>query len=1456
MTNETVEPIAIVGFSLRIPGASSAGEFWRNLVDGTESFTRFSRAELLARGVSEDELDDPAYVPVAAVLDQLDYFDAGLFGVSPRDAELTDPQQRLFLEHAHAALIDAGCDPTRYDGEIGVYAGSNADLYQWLNVRRNPQALAGAGELRVSLGNKPDYLASTVSFRLNLRGPAMTVQTACSSSLVAMHLATEALRNAECDTALAGGVCVELPHAVGYVADEGYTSADGHCRPFDAQANGTVYGSGVGVVVLKRLSDALADRDDIRALIIGNAVNNDGMTKASFTAPSVSGQSEVVAQALAVAGVAPRSVSYVEAHGTGTVLGDSIEVAALTAAYGWRATERGWCGVGSTKANIGHLSAAGGVIGLIKTVLSMQHRLIPPSINYDRPHPEIDFGASPFYVVSTLTKWEPEEQRPLRAGVSSLGLGGTNAHLVLQEAPRPEPATAPGDGGGELIQVSAATPAALAAACVRVADQLTDRPELQLRDVAYTLREGRPVYRYRAAVVAVDRAQAAAALADPKRRANGDAATVPRVGLLFSGQGSQHPGMGARLAATEPVFAATVDECARILGWDPHELIFSTEPGAEQRLAEPAVLQPALFTVEYATAMLWRHWGVTPAAMIGHSIGELVAATVAGVFDLPDALRLAAARGRLVQAAPEGRMLAVQRGADEISPLLPVGVAVAISNGPNTCVLAGAPEPVTAFADTLRERGISCTLLRSPYAMHVPLPDPVRDEFAARVAAVPRRAPSLPVWSAATAAPFTDGQVTDPAYWGEQLCRPVRFAATVAGLAATGAADEWLLLECGPGRQLAGLARLSLPQGARAPLRTLPAPGEKLSDRQTAYEAAGRLWTAGVPVRLPASGEPRRVPLPGYPYQRTRHWIDPAPVAVAASAEPAADRRYDDGIVEVPVWHQLPATAPAEAPGQLLLFASGERGTALAARLRERGTDVTVVRPGAAFAVRPGGYQLRPTNAADYQRLLDECADDARAARIVHAWALDGDPAGSDVVAVSAAQEHGYYALLTLLEALPATGVELDVVTAGVADVTGADLVRPEHATVAGVVRSVPLERPQVRCHWVDADPGDLGVDAVVDELLGAERAEAVALRLGGRCWTREFVPVRPGGRTTAGLGIRDGGRYLITGGLGRIGGAFAAELARRGAQLVLVSRTARPPLATIEALEQAGARVRHLTADVSDVDAMRAVRAEVLRDLGGLDGIIHAAKLPDTGLSAGSRLAEAAAELRPKVTGTLVLRRVFGDLPLDFVALTSSVTALAGGLGRADDTAANAFLDAYARSPHGWPARLVSLAWGAWQEEGVPEHDGLPPAAAVAAWQRVLAEGRTGSVAVGAYTVAAVAGHERQLGSAAAAVTSTVAAADGDLTATIARIWADVLGVAEVNPHDNFFRLGGTSLVAAQLVLRIRQAVGARLSMRVLFDAPTVAAMAARIESLRGAPPAAETEAPIPRLRRAGQPA
>jgi acyl transferase domain-containing protein len=1470
VSDEGAEPIAIVGMSLRVPGADSVEAFWRNLVGGVVSRTVFDRAGQAARGVPERVLDDPAFVPVSCVLDGLEQFDPGLFGMTAQEADLADPQQRLFLEHAHAALLDAGCDPARYPGEVGVYAGTNTDLYQWLNIRRDPAAVAAAGELRIGLGNKPDYLASTVSYRLNLRGPSLAVHTACSSSLVAVHLAAEALRAGECDAALAGGVCVELPHRVGYVADEGYTSADGRCRPFDARADGTVYGSGVGVVVLKRLADARADGDTIRALVVGNAVNNDGATKVGFTAPSVGGQVEVVTQALSVAGVDPRSVGYVEAHGTGTVLGDSIEVTALSAAYGDGTDERGWCGIGSVKANIGHLSQAGGVVGLIKAVLALGHRVIPPTAGFERPHPEIDFAGSPYYVVATLTAWEPDGRGPRRAGVSSLGLGGTNAHVVLQEAPPPDPA--PARPGTQLVQVSAATPAALAAACTRLAAHLTAHPGLDLRDVSHTLADGRPAYRHRAAVVATDLRSAAAALTDRKRRPTGDASAAPRVAFLFPGQGTQYGGMGARLYETEPVFAAAVDDCAAILrpilGEDLRELLFATGEAAEAALAGPGRMQPALFTVEYALAALWQSWGVRPAAMIGHSVGEYVAATVAGVFDLPGALRVVAARGRLVEAAPPGRMLAVQHGADEVAGWLPEGVWIAVVNGPGTCVVAGAPEPVEAVEQDLRERGVGCTLLRTPHAVHSPVLDPVRAEFAAVVASVPLRAPALTFWSNLTAEPVTADQAVDPHYWAGQLCGPVRFGASVAGLVA-GDPAGWALLECGPGRQLAGLARMNLPAGAPAPLRSLPAATERLTDQQTCYEAAGRLWVAGVPVRRDLSADrPRRLPLPGYPYERTRHWIDPAPAAPEQERpRPAAT---GGPVIEVPVWHQLPDAPAGPPPAGCLVFAADDLGRALADRLRAAGTAVTVVAPGPAFAAGPDGYRIRPAESADCERLLAALGGPPR--HVVHAWALAGEPAGRDVDAVRAAQRLGYFSLLTLVAALPATPVRIDVVTGGAEDVLGGDLVRPEHATVAGIARVVPLERRDVAVRWTDVDPAHRStVDSLVVELCAPDRPAAVALRRGRR-WHRAFETVDP----PAGDPVRPGGRYLITGGLGRVGSAVAEELAAHRARLVLVSRTALPPrdewprlaggnghagpvsraVATVQRLERAGAEVRHVAADVTDVARLREVRAEVEAAYGGLDGIVHAARLPETGLVAATRPAEAAAELAPKVAGALALGAVFGDLPLDFAVLCSSVSALAGGLGRADDCAANAFLDALARGDHGWRTRPVAVGWGAWREAGLPDQDGLAPADGVAALRRVLAARLGPQVAVGAYPVAAVVEHEHEVAAALATGAGTTAdvRAGADLGATVARIWGEVLGVDGVGPHDDFFGSGGTSLVAAQLVLRIRQAVGVRLSMRVLFDAPTVAAMVARIEQLRTAPAAPDAETPIPRLRRPGR--
>ncbi|MEV2271292.1 type I polyketide synthase [Nonomuraea africana] len=1312
MTEFGAEPIAIIGMSARVPGAGDLSQFWRNLVDGVESVTVFTREEQLAQGVTEAELANLSFVPAMHVLQGMEDFDAAFFGMTAREAELADPQQRLFLEQSHAALVDAGYDPERYDGEIGVYGGAGPSQYQWLNLRTNPRIANGAGDLGLSVGNNPDYVATTVSYRLNLRGPSLTVATACSTSLVAVHLACEALRGGECDMALAGGVCVELPHHRGYAAMDGYTSPSGHVRPFDAGADGTMWGSGVGVVTLKRLDDAIADGDQIRAVILGNAINNDGTSKIGFSAPSVQGQAEVIAQALGVAGVDPRTIGYVEAHGTGTALGDPIELSALTAVYGRDQEETGWCGVGSVKSNLGHLSQASGVVGLIKTVLSMEHGLIPPSINYERPNPAIDFDSSPFYVVSSLTKWEG--QGPKRAAVSSFGIGGTNAHVVLQEAPPVAPVPRP--LRPELLQLSARTPEALETMRSALAERLEREPDLALADVAFTLRSGRKAYPHRLAVLADD----AHALNDRKRCHTGTAADpAPSVAFLFSGQGAQYAGMGAAPYAAEPVFAAAVDRCAELLlpelGEDIRPLIFGTD---DDPLRQTRLAQPALFTVEYALATLWQEWGVRPSAMIGHSIGEYVAATLAGVFSLPDALRLVAARGRLMQSMPPGSMLAVQRDAGFVASVLPEGLSIATVNGPGTCVVAGPAEAVEAFAERLRADKVRSTPLRTSHAFHSVMMEPILEEFTALVAAVPRRAPEAAFLSNVTGQWITAEQAVDPAYWARHLREPVLFGDCVATLLAEG---SWALLECGPGKQLSSLARMQLrdaiAEGALAPMASLPGPSEQTGDLPTLYGSAARLWVAGVPVELGGAG--RRVSLPGYPYERKRHFVEPgAGAPMAAAVAPA--RTIDDWF-EVPVWHQVPATPAGESVERCVAFVAGPRGARLCAALRAAGAEVVEVRPGERFAPAEGGYTLRPGARDDYDALVaalsaPEGSEPGPLPRVLHAWALEGEPAGTDVEAAERAQEHGLFSLLLLVQALAAAqvaeGVRIDVLTEGTEDVLGGDLTRPEHATVAGITRVAPLEIAGLTVGHLDLDRATPDAD-VLAELRRPAREEVVALRAGRR-WQRRVEPVAvPAGPVT---GLREGGRYLITGGMGGIGITLAEEFGTRfRARLVLLGRTGLPPreewdrpgdgrtaraVAAIRRIEAAGGQVTITAADVTDPVRLRAVMAEVVAAYGGLDGIVHAAGLPGGGMAEVKELDQARAVLAPKLAGTLALWQAVEGQDLDFVALCSSVTSLTGGFGQVDYCAANAFLDAYARSARG--PRVLSLNWGAWREVGM----------------------------------------------------------------------------------------------------------------------------------------------------------
>ncbi|MBO4210032.1 type I polyketide synthase, partial [Micromonospora echinofusca] len=1179
----TAEPIAVIGLACRMPGAADAGQFWDNLVGGVEGVRFFTLDEQRALGVPESIVSDPNFVPAAAVLDDYDSIDAGFFGMSIREAETRDPQHRLLLELSHTALEDAGYDPARYDGEIGMYATVGPDVYQWLNIRSNPKAYANAGWLAVMVGNHPDYAATLTSYRLGLRGPSLTMNTACSSSLVALHLACEALRNGECDMALTGGATIDIPAGHGYLYDEdGITAPDGHCRPFDADARGTIWGSGGGAVVLKRLSEAIADGDHIRAVVLGNAINNDGDTKVGFSAPSMEGQAAVIAQALGVAGVDPRSITYVEAHGTGTALGDPIEVSALSTVYQRDTDDRGWCAIGSVKSNIGHLGQSAGIAALIKTVLSLEHGQIPPSLHYRQANPKIDFGQNPFHVTTALTPWSPDGM-PRRAAVSSFGIGGTNAHAVLQQAPPQQPAGA-GTRPAYLLHLSARTDTALARQRGQLAAHLREHPELDLADVAYTLRVGRRELARRAAVVVTDTLDAVTALADAKRVVTGVAGRrAPRVALLFSGQGAQYAGMGAELYRTEPVFRDAVDECLDLLATDPagdladlRDVIFMA--GRDEELRRTGQAQPALFVVGYALARLWQTWGVEPAAMLGHSIGEYVAATLAGVFTLPDALRLVAARGRLMQGMPAGAMLAVQLDEAEVRPMLPDGLSVATVNAPNSCVVAGPTELVTAFAERLAADAVGATLLRTSHAFHSPMMDPVLATFRDLVAATGRQAPRLPFLSNVTGTWITAQEATDPAYWARHLREPVRFGDGVATLLAEG---EWLFLECGPGRQLVGLVRPQLPRDAPAPLPSLPGPRDSGSDLHVLYRAAGALWAHGAAVDATAvTPVANRVPLPTYPWERTRAWVEPDAAAAGFSAQTSAvaSRSERGGILPVdawawaPTWRQLTPGPSSEPPiGRCLLFCDDD-SAGLGAALRAQGAQVVEVRPGGEFGRTADGWTVRPADRTDYDTLLAELAQaHGPVDRIVHAWSAGGPPAAG-APATWAAQDRGFFSLLYLVEALAAgehpETVRLDVLTRGAADVTGTDLVRPEHATVTGIARVVPLELPWLAVRHVDLDPADQGTpvtwSTVVTELVRKPETDEAglcpptALRAGRR-WVQDYQQVALPER--AGAGVRPHGVYVITGGLGGIGITVAEDLAWRArARVVLVSRSGLPP--------------------------------------------------------------------------------------------------------------------------------------------------------------------------------------------------------------------------------------------------------------------------------------------------------
>ncbi len=902
--------IAIVGMAGRFPGAADVDAFWSNLCNGVESIRSFSPDELRAAG---SDATDPAFVNAGASMDGIEDFDAKFFGMSRREAELTDPQHRVALEIAWATLEHAGYDPGRHDRRIGIFGGVAANQYR-RNLLAHPEVLARAGDQQLLLATEREYAITRAAYKMALEGPAVSVSTACSTSAVAVHLASQSLLAGDSDLALAGGVYIRLPTTSGYIYQEdGILSADGRVRAFDAQARGTVMASGGAFLALKRIADAVEDGDTIYAVIRGSAINNDGAHRISFTAPGVAGQAAVIEEALAVANVDADTIGMVEAHGTGTSLGDPIEVAALTQAYRRHTSRRQYCAIGSLKSNIGHLDAGAGAAGIIKAALSLHHGRIPPSINFHAPNPQIDFASSPFFVNTELRDWDRTDE-PRRAGVSSFGFGGTNAHIVLEEAPLTAPR--PAEPAPRILTLSAKTAEALGRRVDLLADHLAAHPEVDLGDAAWTLAVGRARMPYRSAVVAADAGSAVGLLreADPKATASRtSAAEGAEVAFLFTGQAAQYPGMGIGLYRTEPVFARAMQECAEVVrqiaGPDLIELLYGEHDDAEaaaKRLMQTGVGQPAIFALQYSLTRLWASWGVKPTAMVGHSVGELAAACVGGVFSLEDALRLAAARGQLMQDLPSGAMTAVMAEEAIVIPLLDGQTSLAAVNAPEQCVASGPPASLEALERQLAEQGIPFRRLSTDRAFHSPMMEPAVALLRDRVEGIVRGDLRIPMVSTVTGAWMTTDQITDPGYWGTHARTTVRFADAVGVLLAE--RPDMVLLEIGPGGTLSSLVQQHpLLSDDGVVLSTLPDRGRETGDGLHTRRALADAWTAGVDVDWVAvnGASRRRIPLPTYPFARERHWLD---------GEPGVPPGSSAGLVRPgasSALHVQPATAPA-----------------------------------------------------------------------------------------------------------------------------------------------------------------------------------------------------------------------------------------------------------------------------------------------------------------------------------------------------------------------------------------------------------------------------------------------------------------------------------------------------------------------------------------------------------------
>ncbi len=1502
------DSIAILSLSARLPGAHDLKTFWQNLAEGKESITRFSEEQA-------PHADTP-YVKAHGVITDIEQFDAAFFEMSPQEAAVTDPQQRLFLEVAWEALEAAGYAPDKYPGSIGVFAGMTDSRYLHNNLLKNKAYVENHDLLEQLIATSSTYLSTKTSYKLNLKGPSLNITTACSTSLVAVITACRHLLNYECDMAIAGAVSINVPQSDGYAYQAGgIISPDGHCRAFDEKAQGTVFSNGVGAVVLKRLHHALEDGDHIDAIILGSAINNDGGTKVGFTAPSVSGQMHCVAEAIASAEISARDISYVEAHGTSTKLGDPIEVQALTKAFSATTDQKQFCALGSVKTNIGHLDSAAGMAGLMKTVLAMQHHAIPPTLHFTQANPNIDFVNSPFYVNDKLIPWDVAHDAPRRAGVSSFGVGGTNAHLILQEAPEVE-ASSP-SRASQMLLLSAKTQTALDKLTQNLSAYLQETQmgsnSPSLADVAFTLQVGRQDFKYRRAVICHNLEAAVAQLEQHdciKTSCVDEKAQRPQTVFMFPGQGAQYVGMGATLYQSEPVFKEAIDRCCALLkthmGMDLRTLLFhDTENAQSVQIEQTRLAQPALFVIEYALATLFLRWGIRPQAMIGHSVGEYVAAHLAGVFSLEDALMLIAERGRLVSQLETGSMLAITAAAEDVAPLLGDALSLAAINAPHLCVVSGNDADISRLEGEIAEKHAwMARRLHTSHAFHSHMMTPALQAFGSVLARVDFHAPKMP-YIANVTGQWADETVTSPDYWLKHLRETVQFSKGVTCLLDAGYS---LFVELGPGSILSTLIEQHQTQGAEC-IHTLPSANsaKKASEENKAlpYAALSALWLHGIPIdthHYYQHEKRRRVPLPTYPFERQRHWIEPSEEFEEPARESNAS--YEDWFYQ-PTWVREASLLPDrlqkthfEKGRAWLIFDNGTTlGNAIIETLTHQKQTVVCAKAHSCFEQLGGqAYGIDPASKDDYQSLMNAIKPIvAPNLKILHLWNTE---------ACHGEQFLGFYSLLFLSQACKADAfdkVDVTVVSTGVHKVLDNDKVVPGKATLLGPCRVIPKEQPFFSFHSVDLDDA---LENYAEPLLHefgkpSDNASQIAAYRAGYRWAQQISSLPRLVHHTRPLPTQAHNVYLITGGLGGIGLTFAQWLAENNpVRLVLTTRQAFPvrenwetyltktdekdavadTIVTLKQLEGLGTEILVLQADVADPHAMQTLYDSVREKWGDVNGIIHAAGIAGGGLSQLKTVDQATAVLAPKVQGTAVLANLFKETPLDFVALCSSLYSVTAVPGQIDYCAANACLDAFPQSEAFPQAKqVVSIGWNHWRDVGIGAKShhtnqfkslGSDNNISPAEGKQILADvlqSHANHVLVSVFppqrhqeNVLKQAKVEHEKPSAMLedkkaehpAKPAIKSIFENETQGVLAELFCTILGVKMVSASDSFFDLGGHSLFALRLLSEIEKIFNVKLNLPVIYEANSVSALAKIID----APKEGAAHSPLVTLQPAGE--